>query len=114
MLPWNKTLRYTGFEADFCSRAGDLQATSGSKILQSYAELCKRVTGADPVLLEGPKDRLVCLLDCYGDGTSDPLAPGPTIRDYHNAYKTVCIHVFAQWLTSEGAVRETTPHSKQF
>lgn len=54
------------------------------------ANLCKKLTGADPLLLEGAKDRFAALQDCIGDGSSDPLAPGPTIRDYHEAYRVVC------------------------
>lgn len=57
------------------------------------AALCKRVTGADPLLLEGAKDRLSTLLDIAGDGRSDPLAPGPTIREYNEAYLTVRLHL---------------------
>ena len=52
-------------------------------------ELCKLLTGAEPVRLEDGRDRLAALLDCAGDASSAPLSPGPTIQDYHSAYTSV-------------------------
>ena len=58
-------------------------------------ELCKQLTGADPVQLGDAKDRFTALPECIGDGSTAPLAPGPTIQDYNSAYTSVRVQILS-------------------
>lgn len=54
------------------------------------AALCQKITGKKPVAVPGGRDRTSAFLECFACTTLPESAPGPTVQEYHDAYKQAC------------------------
>jgi hypothetical protein len=67
--------------------------------------LCQRMTNIVPVAFDA-KAGLEALLECSSHSTAVKSAPGPTIHDYHEAYRRVrdelMCRLAPRWLRTDG------------
>lgn len=65
------------------------QAPADPRYSEADVTLCHKITGKKPVAVPTGKDRTAAFLECFSSTTRPESAPGPTVHEYHEAYKQV-------------------------
>eukprot|EP00892_Ulva_mutabilis_P012045 jgi/Ulvmu1/9212/UM005_0312.1 len=63
------------------------QAPADPRYGEADAALCHKITGKKPVTVPGGRDRTAAVLECFSSTARPESAPGPTVQEYHDAYK---------------------------
>lgn len=65
------------------------QSPADTSYHEADAALCQRITGKKGVAIAAGKDRTAAFLECFSSTPRPESAPGPSVQEYHNAYKQV-------------------------